>query len=71
MGSTSEASRPMTRSMDISSSAQLTSMAASTDNGLEVAMLKKATDIASNSMLQLLQGLPQKDGAGQLVDVQA
>lgn len=39
-------------------------------SAVQTVMLKKAMDTESSAVLQLLNGLPQKDGLGQLIDVQ-
>lgn len=59
--------------MDVTTTSRLSAMAASVDGSDDVRtlMLKKALDQQSSSVAQLLQALPQKDGAGNLVDVQA
>lgn len=58
--------------MDVTASSQISAMAASAgENVVSTMMLKKALDHQASAATQLLQGLPQKDGTGKLVDVQA
>ena len=51
-------------------SSQLDALATST-GGVGSLLLKKALNSNESQMATLLQGLPQKDGVGQIVDVQA
>ncbi len=64
---------PMPSVMEVSpaSSAQLTAMAAGANDGLAVAMLQQGISLQAESLAGILQGLPQSDSKGQLVDVQA
>lgn len=55
-------------------SSAINAMGARAVNALDVTMLKKAMDIQSSSAAQLLQtipDLPQAEGKGLIVDVQA
>lgn len=61
----------MRTSMNGINASSLESMAAGANNVLGAFMLRKALDENSGAMAQLLAGLPQKDGAGSLIDVQA
>lgn len=60
--------------MEISStsSSQIDAMAAQVDgtDGVALMVLQKAMTQNVEAALQLLQALPQKDGAGQLLDMQ-
>lgn len=56
--------------MDLVAAATTGSHAA-TVNAAQVLMLKKAMDTESSAALALLNSLPQREGLGQIVDVQA
>lgn len=58
--------------MDPVVAAKFDAMAAHTSNAAQMMVLRKALDSQTESVMQLLtDGLPQKDNAGQIVDVQA
>ncbi len=61
----------MPRAMNVASSSQLAAFAASASDGMGVAVLGVALDQSKSSAAQLLNGLSQKDGSGQLVDLYA
>ena len=60
--------------VDVTASSSLSAMAATADDAVDTTMLKKALDIQSTSMAQLLQTLPtppQADGKGAVVNAYA
>jgi hypothetical protein len=60
--------------MDVTAASSLTAMAATADDAVDTTLLRKALDVQTQSMAQLLQTLPsppQAEGKGTLVDAQA
>ncbi len=56
--------------MDLTAAVSTSTTTSTTMSAVQTVMLKKAMDTESSAVLQLLNGLPQKDGLGQLIDVQ-
>lgn len=57
--------------MDAAIAARFDTMASHASNAAQMMVLRKSLDTQTEAAMQLLDSLPQKDGAGQIVDVQA